>query len=84
MSRGCYSTRWHPKNVQFQCKKCNGFRGGEQYQFAKNLDIKYGEGAADELVRMSKQTHRYGVVELRTMIEELKTAVNDIKSEKGL
>ena len=59
MSRGCYSTRWNEKNVQFQCKRCN-MRSGEQYKFAQQLDLTYGEGTADQLVRESKQTSKYG------------------------
>jgi hypothetical protein len=46
-SRGKYATRWEPLNVKPQCKRCNGFRGGEQYRFAQNLDKEYGEGTAD-------------------------------------
>ena len=44
-SRGKYATR---------CKRCNGFRGGEQYQFALNL----GTDLADELVLLSNQPAR--------------------------
>jgi len=53
-SRGKYATRYHEDNVKPQCKRCNGFRGGEQYQFALNL----GTDLADELVYLSNQPAR--------------------------
>jgi hypothetical protein len=53
-SRGKYATRYHEENVKPQCKRCNGFRGGEQYQFALNL----GTDLADELVYLSNQPAR--------------------------
>tara|TARA_R100001594_G_scaffold142473_2_gene189417 strand:- start:993 stop:1370 length:378 start_codon:yes stop_codon:yes gene_type:complete len=53
-SRGKYATRWNEDNVKPQCKRCNGFRGGEQYQFALNL----GTDLADELVYLSNQPAR--------------------------
>ncbi len=53
-SRGKYATRYHEDNVKCQCKRCNGFRGGEQYQFALNL----GTDLADELVVLSNQPAR--------------------------
>ena len=67
-SRGKYATRWNEKNVQFQCKRCNGFRGGEQYKFAQQLDVTYGEGTADQLVKESNQISKYGVNDLRELI----------------
>lgn len=83
-SRGKYSTRWDEINVQFQCKRCNGFRGGEQYQFAKNLDAHYGEGTADDLVRLSNQTRKYGAYELASMAEHYRRESAELKRKKGL
>jgi len=58
-SRGKYMTRWEEKNVKPQCKRCNGFRSGEQYLFGLNLDAEYGKGTADDLVYESNQTARF-------------------------
>ncbi len=35
-------TRWDEKNVHIQCKKCNGFRGGEPEKMAEYINRKYG------------------------------------------
>jgi hypothetical protein len=68
MSRAAFSTRWHELNVQFQCKHCNGFRSGEQYRFAQELDRKFGEGTAEKLVIESKQTRKYSTEELEELL----------------
>ena len=72
-SRGKYATRWHEDNVKPQCKRCNGFRGGEQYQFALRL----GTDLADELVYLSNQQARFTNEEL---LEKIKHYTNLVKN----
>jgi len=84
MSRGCYMTRWDEQNVQFQCKRCNGFRSGEQYKFAIELDALYGDGTADELVIKSKQTARFSIDELKEMIRTYTERCDEIRRQKGV
>ena len=76
-SRGKYETRWEPLNVKPQCKRCNGFRGGEQYRFAKNLDALYGEGTAEWLEFESNQSARFTNDEL---LEKIKHYTNLVKN----
>ena len=78
-SRGKYATRWEPLNVKPQCKRCNGFRGGEQYLFAKHLDEEYGKGTADELVYQSNQLARFTNDELLEKIEHFSELVKSLK-----
>ena len=84
ISRGAYSTRWNETNVQFQDKKCNIFQGGQQYLFSVALNRLYGEGTADALYAMSRQTRKYGVGEIKAMIEIYKNKVERLKRDKGL
>lgn len=84
MSRACMSTRWHEKNVQFQCKRCNGFRSGEQYKFSKELDRIYGEGTAEALLIASKQTRKFSREELESMYHHYKRKVDELRGTKGL
>jgi len=72
-SRKRLSTRWDEKNVQPQCKKCNGFNAGEQYIFGKNLDVKYGEGTADDITAKSFKTKKWTIAELDSMIDKYKS-----------
>ena len=64
-----YSTRWHPTNVQVQCKSCNGFKAGENYLFGKYLDKTYGIGTADELIKLSRQITKFTDQDLKDMIK---------------
>lgn len=84
ISRGAYSTRWNETNVQFQDKKCNIFQSGQQYLFSVALNRLYGEGTADALFAMSRQTRKYGEGEIKAMIEIYKDKVERLKRDKGL
>jgi hypothetical protein len=78
------STRWEEKNVQFQCKRCNGFRSGEQFLFSQHLDRQYGEGTAEGLLIESKQTRKFSRDELEALYHHYKRKVDELKSTKGL
>jgi len=47
------NTRFDTMNCQVQCVTCNVFKDGEQYKFATNLDRKFGEGTAENLLNKS-------------------------------
>jgi len=79
MGRGKYATRWDEQNVKPQCKKCNGFRSGEQYLFSKHLDEEYGKGTADELVYQSNQLAKFTNDELLEKIEHFTELVKSLK-----
>jgi hypothetical protein len=79
MGRGKYATRWDEQNVKPQCKKCNGFRSGEQYLFSKHLDEEYGKGTADELVYQSNQLAKFTNDELLKKIEHFTELVKSLK-----
>lgn len=79
-SRGKYATRWNSENVRIQCKRCNGFRGGEQYRFAQEL----GQELADELVFLSNQTAKFSLGELQDMYDEYKKKGDEELHQKGL
>lgn len=76
-SRGKMSTRWHELNVFQQCKKCNGFKNGEQFKFARQLDADYGEGTAEAIERLSNECKRWTVPELREMCKDYAVRIKD-------
>ena len=84
MGRAALSTRWDERNVQFQCKKCNGFKSGEQYKYSKKLDEVYGDGTSEELYVLSKQLQRWSDAELDQAARHYKTRVEELKGQKGL
>ncbi len=72
MSRGKYATRWNEKNCNVQCSGCNMFKQGEQFKHSLYIDETYGEGTADELLRLSNTTVKFSTPELLEMIEHYK------------
>jgi hypothetical protein len=54
ITRAKASTKFDELNVQCQCKKCNIFSQGNQYEFALELDRQYGKGTAEGLLFKSK------------------------------
>ena len=69
-SRVRMSTRWDEMNVKPQCVRCNIFKGGESYLFAKVLDAEYGEGTADEVYRRSEELRKFSTPELEELLAE--------------
>lgn len=56
VGRRHWSTRYHEQNVHAQCTRCNMYQSGMQYEYGLKLDQKYGEGTAQKLFELSKQT----------------------------
>lgn len=75
VSRAKNITRFNEQNVNLQCVGCNMFKAGEQYLYSKALDLKYGDGTADELMQMRFTTHKLTITELEEIIEDSKTYV---------
>jgi len=76
-TRAKYSTRWHEKNVHAQCKGCNMKNGGQQYVHGKEIDKRYGEGVADEIVYLSNQIMKFSTQEIRDMAKHYRELVKD-------
>jgi hypothetical protein len=55
MSRIHMSTRWNENNVGPQCKYCNRYCQGKQFEFSRYL----GEELSEELYLLSKQTQKF-------------------------
>lgn len=75
VSRRVNILRFDERNVNAQCYACNVMRYGEQYMYAKQLDLKYGDGTADELMSQRHQTHKFKVPELEQIINEAKEQI---------
>lgn len=75
MSRRFNSLRFDDENVNAQCVACNMFRAGEQFKYAKELDLKYGDGTADRLAERRHELHKYTREELQEIIDESKAQI---------
>lgn len=70
------SVKFDERNVHAQCKKCNGFEGGNQAIYKEEVEKRYGKGTWDTLVLKSRQVCKRGKVEIEVMTEYYK---NEIK-----
>jgi len=75
ISRRNNSTRWDERNVDTQCKYCNRYCQGKQYEFS----LKLGNKLSEELHILSKQTVKLSDADLEVMIEYYKNLVNNLE-----
>lgn len=68
ITRAALSTRFEPRNVHLQCKKCNVFGSGMQYLHGKKIDEIYGAGTAETLYMISRQSVKISPVEYQELI----------------
>lgn len=75
VSRKVNALRFDEMNVNAQCASCNVFKYGEQYLYSKQLDLKYGDGAADALMARRHETKKFTIGELEEIINDSKESV---------
>jgi hypothetical protein len=78
ISRRHTSTKFDELNVMPQCKGCNIFGQGKQFEFALNLDKIYGEGTAENLLMKSKILCKRDRYDFEMLIEEYKNKLNEL------
>ena len=77
-SRAKYATRWDATNCQVQCYGCNVMQQGRQYEFALNLQKKYGDNVAEDLLIKSRTTIKYSNDDLENMIIYYNNLLNQL------
>jgi hypothetical protein len=82
VSRRVSSLLFDEENVNAQCPSCNVFKAGEQYLYAKALDLKYGNGKAEELMGRRFETHKFSIGELEQIIEDSKNQIKFYEEKK--
>lgn len=82
VSRRVNFLRFDEENVNAQCVGCNMFKAGEQYLYAKALDLKYGNGTAEKLMSQRHQTHKFTVDELNDIIKSSKEQIKDYEGRR--
>lgn len=74
-----YDTKY---NLNAQCHKCNELHNHYQTAYTDYLTEKHGVGMVEVLKKSSPVTHfSWSVVELREMLERVKTKLDDLKGE---
>lgn len=77
------STRWEDTNTHLQCSRCNCWGGGESYLYALELDRRYYEGKADELVAQSREFKKFMVFEYQELIAEYTEKCKELLKDKS-
>lgn len=67
------ATKYDRKNVHPQSRLCNRFSEGKKFQYAKQLDLKYGQGTAEALEQKSLMNCKRTAFDLQYMIQEFKS-----------
>ena len=75
VSRKVNLLRYDELNCHTQCVGCNMFKAGEQYQYAKAIDLKYGDGTAETLHSQRHTTHKFTQAELESIIQDAKEQI---------
>jgi hypothetical protein len=77
VSRRVNSLRYDERNVHLQCYACNVMEHGSQYEYARQVDLRYGDGVAAELHARRFETHKFTTGELQKIIDESKEYVKE-------
>ena len=75
ISRGKLITRWDERNVYSQCRKCNRFEYGRQYEYSLQL----GEQLSEELLIKSREICKLSDDEWLDIFNNYNTKLIDIK-----
>ena len=79
VSRARLSTRYNEKNVNAQCRHCNRFCAGMQYEHGKAIDKKHGAGTADSLVALSSKLSKLTQTDYDALISLYRSKVALLK-----
>ena len=80
INRDREATRYDEKNVNAQCKKCNRFQSGNQFEHGKAIDRKYGPGTAEQILQKSKMRCRRKQADYEYLAQEFKQKLDQLES----
>lgn len=78
ISRNRLSTRYNERNVNAQCKKCNRFESGRQFEHGIAIDRKYGSKTAELLLNLSKMATKYTAFDYEYKIGNYKSKIKEM------
>lgn len=84
VNRGHMSTRYHEKNCNAQCPKCNLFDEGNNIGYTRGLLRKYGSGVIEELDIAKHSICKRSPTDYELLIDHYTKEVEKLKAEKGL
>ena len=79
ISRGKLATRWDERNVNAQCRKCNRFEYGRQFEYS----LKIGTELAETLLQDSRQIFKLMEHEYLEIFESYRDKLENIKKNQN-
>lgn len=79
-SRGAHpELRFHPDNVHLQCRKCNGYWGGNLIEYRKGLIKKIGVEKV-EWLEGSHEPLKLSIPEIKDLIREYREKIKELRN----
>jgi hypothetical protein len=80
VSRRFKSTLFDERNVNLQCKSCNGFPGAATYrEYEKHLIKDYGEGIVIELEGLAQEIKKWTIPDLKELQDQLNEKIKALE-----
>jgi len=79
ISRKYLITRYDERNVKAQCRKCNRFEYGRQYEYS----IALGQELSQELLQTSRSMVKYTDADWQEIYKEFSDKLNEIKKKQN-
>jgi len=77
-SRGKTSTKLDERNINLQCKRCNGWPDGETgSNYGAALDRKYGAGTKADIESLSRFSRKYTRDELAVLLADINKRIKE-------
>jgi hypothetical protein len=77
ISRDRIATRWNEHNAHGQCRACNRFQSGKQYEHGLHVDKVHGKGTAEKLLWKSKAPVNFSEEEIKAMSKRFRLIVKE-------
>tara|TARA_R100001480_G_C4607629_1_gene164205 strand:+ start:68 stop:466 length:399 start_codon:yes stop_codon:yes gene_type:complete len=79
ISRKYLITRYDERNVHAQCRKCNRFEYGRQYEYS----IALGQELSQELLQTSRSMIKFSDADWQEIYQEFNDKLNEIKKHQN-
>jgi len=82
VSRVRSATMFDERNVHAQCYSCNIHKKGNGAEYAARIIERYGQDVFDELIRKSRETHKFTYQELEDIYQSSRARLKDLTNDK--
>ena len=79
VSRVCSKLRYNETNCNAQCMPDNVMKHGDLYEYARQLDLKFGDGTAEKLHNQRHENYKLTIQELEQIISDAKDYVKEME-----